>query len=130
MKKSGVIAIVLIAVCIGIITSMVADFSQDATFATAISKPNKSFQIVGNLDLSKAMTYDPLKDANHFEFFVKDKESKVQKVVFKGSKPQDFERSESVTLTGSINGDEFVCTKILTKCPSKYKNDKELTAQK
>jgi cytochrome c-type biogenesis protein CcmE len=123
MKKTTVVLLVIL--------SMVGDFSQDTTFATAKSKPSKSFQIVGTLDLAKPMEYDPLKDPNHFAFFVKDKEGLVQKVVFKGTKPMDFERSESVTLTGSYNSNEaFQCSKILTKCPSKYKNDKEFVAVK
>jgi cytochrome c-type biogenesis protein CcmE len=128
MKKSAVIAIVLIAVCIAVITSMIGDFSQDTTFKTAANKPNKSFQVVGTLDLSQPMTYDPIKDPNYFSFYVKDKEGTTKKVIFLSTKPIDFERSESVTLTGSIQDNEFKCTKILTKCPSKYKNDKEFTA--
>jgi cytochrome c-type biogenesis protein CcmE len=130
MKKSSVIALILVAVCIGVIFGLVGDFSQDTTFDTAINKPNKSFQIVGTLELDKPMEYDPLKDANYFTFFVKDKKGASQKIVYKGTKPTDFERSESVTLTGSIADDEFHCSKILTKCPSKYKNDQEFTAQK
>jgi cytochrome c-type biogenesis protein CcmE len=129
MKKSSVIALVLVAICIGVIFGLVGDFSQDTTFATAASKPNKSFQIVGTLELDKPMEYDALKDVNYFSFFVKDKQGQSRKVVFNGTKPTDFERSESVTLTGSLTGNEFKCSKILTKCPSKYKNDKEFTAK-
>jgi cytochrome c-type biogenesis protein CcmE len=130
MKKSSVIALVLIAVCLSVILSLVGDFSQDTTFTTAMDKPNKSFQIVGTLDTLQPMEYDAIKDPNHFAFFVKDKEGMTKRVVFKGTKPMDFERSESVTLTGSYVGDAFQCTKILTKCPSKYKNDKEFVASK
>jgi cytochrome c-type biogenesis protein CcmE len=128
MKKSAIVAILLIAICIAVITSMLADFSQDTTFATAANKPNKSFQVVGTLDLTKPLEYDPLKDPNYFTFFVKDKEGTVKKVIFNSTKPIDFERSESVTLTGSMQDDAFKCTKILTKCPSKYKNENEFTA--
>jgi cytochrome c-type biogenesis protein CcmE len=39
------------------------------------------------------------------------------------SKPQDFERSEQIVLTGKMKGDEFVATDILMKCPSKYKDE-------
>jgi cytochrome c-type biogenesis protein CcmE len=129
MSKSGIIALLLVAVGLGVIVSMVGDFSQDATFTTAKSKPEKSFQIVGTLDLSKEMHYNAEQDANLFTFFVKDKEGEISKVIFNGTKPMDFERSESVTLTGKMQGNEFKCTKILTKCPSKYKNDKEFTAK-
>jgi cytochrome c-type biogenesis protein CcmE len=130
MKKSSVIGLVLIAVCLSVILSLVGDFSQDTTFATAISKPSKSFQIVGVLDKLQDMEYDAIKDPNYFSFFVKDKEGTTKKVVFKGTKPMDFERSESVTLTGNFENDAFQCSKILTKCPSKYKNDKEFVASK
>jgi cytochrome c-type biogenesis protein CcmE len=130
MKKSSVIALILIAVCLSVVLSLVGDFSQDTTFATAMTKPSKSFQIVGTLDTTKAMEYDAIKDPNHFAFYVKDKEGTTKRVVFKGTKPMDFERSESVTLTGSFANDAFQCSKILTKCPSKYKNDKEFIAAK
>jgi len=44
--------------------------------------------------------------------------------VFNGAKPQDFERSEQIVLTGKMKGDEFLASKILMKCPSKYVNNK------
>jgi cytochrome c-type biogenesis protein CcmE len=44
-------------------------------------------------------------------------------VVFNGSKPQDFERSEQIVLTGKMIGNEFHASKILMKCPSKYTKD-------
>jgi len=43
--------------------------------------------------------------------------------VFSGSKPQDFERSEQIVLTGKMEGGEFRASKILMKCPSKYNKD-------
>ena len=46
-----------------------------------------------------------------------------RKVIFLGSKPQDFERSEQIVLTGKMKGDEFLASKILMKCPSKYVED-------
>ena len=47
-----------------------------------------------------------------------------RKVVFTGTKPQDFERSEQIVLTGQMVGNEFKASSILMKCPSKYNNDK------
>jgi len=41
----------------------------------------------------------------------------------KRPKPQDFELSEEIVVTGSIQGDEFVGKDILLKCPSKYKDE-------
>jgi cytochrome c-type biogenesis protein CcmE len=129
MNKTAIIALIIIAASLGVIIAKVGDFSQDTTFATADSNPSKSYQIVGTLALDKPMVYNPEQNANLFTFFVTDKEGKQSKVVFYGSKPMDFERSESVTLTGKMTDGVFECSKILTKCPSKYQNDQEFVAK-
>lgn len=124
MKKSNIFALVLIACALAAILSMVGDFSSYETFATAQEKPGKEFQIIGVLDTSEnKMMYEPIKDANHFIFYAKDEAGKTSKVIFNGTKPQDFERSEKLTMTGAMNNGEFKCSKILMKCPSKYKTD-------
>jgi cytochrome c-type biogenesis protein CcmE len=124
MKKSNIFALVLIAVALAGILSMVGDFSSYETFATAEQKPGKDFQIIAKLDtMEHKMIYDPIKDANHFTFYAKDATGLLRKVVFNGTKPQDFERSEKLTMTGTMQNGEFKCSKILMKCPSKYKTD-------
>jgi len=124
MKKSNILALVLIAVALGAILSMVGDFSSYETFATAEQKPGKEYQIIANLDtVENKMMYDPIKDPNHFTFYAKDESGIIRKVVFNGTKPQDFERSEKLTMTGTMQNGEFKCSKILMKCPSKYKTD-------
>ena len=69
------------------------------------------------------MVYDPVKDANYFSFYLKDKEGSMRKVVSSEPKQQDFERAESVNMYGHIDGDVFVATKVIPKCPSKYKDE-------
>lgn len=124
MKTSNIVALVLIAAALAVILSMVGDFSSYETFATAEQKPGKEFQIIAKLDtIENKMMYDPIKDPNHFVFYAKDESGVLRKVVFSGTKPQDFERSEKLTMTGSMQNGEFRCNKILMKCPSKYKND-------
>lgn len=129
MKKTHIIGLILIAAAIGIIISMTADYTQYQTFSSAKGKSNKEFQVVGQLVKDKEMVYDAEKNANYFSFYVQDKEGDVCKVVFNGTKPQDFERSEQIVLTGKMQGSEFHCSHILMKCPSKYKNDKLDTTQ-
>jgi cytochrome c-type biogenesis protein CcmE len=75
------------------------------------------------------MTYDPVKDANYFAFYLTDNKGKECKVIFSGTKPQDFERSEQIVITGKMSGEEFHASKILMKCPSKYTNDKVETKE-
>ncbi len=124
MKKSNIFALVLIAVALGAILSMVGDFSSYETFKSAEEKPGKEFQIIGKLDtVNHTMKYDPIQDANRFEFYATDEAGITQKVIFSGTKPQDFERSEKLTMTGKMENGEFRCSKILMKCPSKYNTD-------
>jgi cytochrome c-type biogenesis protein CcmE len=130
MKKSNILALVLIAGALAAIMSMVGDFSSYETFASAQEKPGKEFQIIGILDtVNHEMVYDPIKDANKFEFYATDEAGKTQKVIFSGTKPQDFERSEKLTMTGKIENGEFRCSKILMKCPSKYNTDQVALGQ-
>ncbi len=66
------------------------------------------------------MQYDPLIDPNYFTFILVDTNQLEQHVVYFNPKPQDFERSEQVVITGNMQKDMFVADKILLKCPSKY----------
>ncbi len=123
MKKSHIILLVIIAVAIGAILSTFADSSTYGNFDEA--KENGSeIHVVGKLVKSKELVYDPVKDANYFSFYLTDNTGKECKVIFNGAKPQDFERSEQIVITGKMQGEEFHADKILMKCPSKYTNDK------
>lgn len=123
MKKTHIVALILIVISIGVIISMTGDYSRYETFATAHAAEGKEFHIVGELARKEDILYEPEKDPNYFAFYMKDKSGDERKVVFQGAKPQDFERSEQIVLTGKMEGDEFHASKILMKCPSKYIND-------
>ena len=58
-------------------------------------------------------------------FFLIDNEGSEKLVQYKGPKPQDFEMSEQIVITGEAKDSIFVAEKILMKCPSKYKNTEE-----
>ena len=123
MKKTHIILLVFVAAAIAIVVSMFGSFSTYETFASAAKQPEKQFHVMGFLDKSKAMTYDPVKDPNRFTFFVKDKQGTVSEVVFSGAKPTDIEKSEQIVMTGRMDGNTFHCNQIQMKCPSKYKKD-------
>jgi len=123
MKRSHIIALVFIAISIVMIVALTADYSTYETFTSAEKNSGKEFHIVGELAKESELHYDPLKDPNYFSFYMKDKDGEERKVVFKGAKPQDFERSEQIVLTGKMKGNEFAASKILIKCPSKYIQD-------
>lgn len=120
MKKSHIIAIIIIAVAIGAVLSTVADSSTYVTFEVAAGNPGKEYHVVGQLNRDRELHYDPETNANLFSFYLIDNNNIERKVLFNGAKPQDFERSEQIVITGKMTGDEFVAGKILMKCPSKY----------
>jgi cytochrome c-type biogenesis protein CcmE len=122
MKRSSIIGIIIIAIAIGTIISTYADSSTYGTFADA-QETTSELHVVGQLDKERELVYNPKKDANYFAFYMKDNNGKQCKVVFNGTKPQDFERSEQIVLTGKMVEGEFQASKILMKCPSKYNKD-------
>ena len=101
-------------------------------FATA-EKKAESVKVVGQLSIEKAPVYNPVKDPNYFSFHMKDNNGVERQVVYLGEKPQDFELSEQIVVTGKMNNDQGVFVvndgDMLIKCPSKYK-DEEISLKK
>ena len=129
MSKKSIIVLIAIAVSLSLAVSMFGSLSSYETFKSAAEKEGKTFVVMGTLDTSKPMSYDPKLDANKFIFHALDKAGTPLQVVFNGTKPQDFERSESLVMTGFVKNDIFHCEKIQMKCPSKYEEDQVVVAK-
>lgn len=123
MKKGSIFGLVVIATAIAVIISVTSKTSSYSNFKEAKGS-GAELSIVGHLDKNKALYYDAAKDANYFSFYMTDKKGQECKVVYTGTKPEDFERSEQIVLTGQMAGNEFHASRILMKCPSKYTQDK------
>ncbi len=123
MKPKVIVLLVLLAVAIAGIMSTYSGAQKSSTFSEATENPGETFHITGFLVKDKPMEYDPVKDANYFSFYLKDKEGNIRKVVSTEPKQQDFERAESVNMYGHVDGDIFRATKVIPKCPSKYKDE-------
>ncbi|MEY2904665.1 MAG: hypothetical protein RJA52_681 [Bacteroidota bacterium] len=122
MKKIHIIAILMILGAIVLLTNAAGDMSTYANFKDA-EKNGLRVKVAGTLSKDKEMEYKPEVDPNYFSFYIKDAEGEERKVVLLGAKPQDFELSEQIVLTGSMKGDTFIATEMLLKCPSKYKDE-------
>jgi len=121
-SKGPILAIFVIAAAIGFLMMAGKDISSYSSFADA-SNTTEKVKIVGQLCKDKEIDYDPVKDPNAFSFHMKDRDGKECKVKLLAAKPQEFERSEQIVLTGAMRGGEFVATEMLMKCPSKYKDE-------
>ena len=124
MKKIYIVALVAIALGVFLIANSAKDVTTYADFSAA--EPGNRVKIVGQLSKEKPMIYDPNVDVNLFTFFMKDDNGVEKKVIYTKGKPQDFEMSESLVVTGKLKDDVFVSDEILMKCPSKYKGEEEL----
>jgi cytochrome c-type biogenesis protein CcmE len=122
MKKIYIVGIVMIAVAIAMLTMAAEDLSTYATFADA-ARSGERVKIAGQLSKDKPMHYNPEEDPNYFSFYITDSKEEERKVVLLAPRPQDFELSEQIVLTGQMQGEEFVATDMLMKCPSKYKDE-------
>jgi len=121
IKKIHVIAVIMAFVGIGMLLSASKDLSTYATFAEA-DKVGKAVKVVGVLSKDKPMVYQPEVDPNLFTFYIKDQEGVERRVVLNEAKPQDFELSEQIVVTGKLQENDFIASNLLMKCPSKYKD--------
>src|SRR5271154_5887755 len=132
MKRTQIILLIFIALCIGLLVSFMGNLSTYETIASARQKEGKSVTIIAKLDNSIPMEYDPAKDPNYLSFHILDTLGGRAKVVYHYGKPYDMEKAERIVLKGKMNGDIFEISQkdgILIKCPSKYKDDPQ-AAQK
>lgn len=122
MKKTHIVALLAIICAIAIIINGARDVSTYASFADA-AESGTEVKVTGELNLDEEIIYKPEIDPNVFSFHMLDNNGESRKVIMKQAKPQDFERSESIVVTGELKNEVFVADEILMKCPSKYKDD-------
>ena len=72
------------------------------------------------------MIFEPLQYPNKFSCFLENHEGNELEVILLKGKPQDFEMSESIVLTGRMDGEKFIAKDIQLKCPSKYKDEESM----
>ena len=127
MKRSHIIAIVIIAIAIGALVGSLSDSSTYADLKQAMENPGKEFHVVGTLDRSQEVIYEPGMNASLTTFTMVDLEGRSCRVHLAKAKPQDLERSERLVLIGKANErGEFEATDMLMKCPSKYNEENRM----
>ena len=122
MKKTEIILILLLADIIVVILSLTYNASTYITFADAEKRMGREYTVIGELNKEKEISFEP--HLNLLTFYAIDSLKNERKVYYYDPKPQDFERSEKITMTGFSSDSGFTANTILMKCPSKY-NDQE-----
>jgi len=122
MKKIHILALAMLAAGIYVLITASKDVSTYANYADA--ELGQRVRIAGELARDKDMIYDPAVNAEEFSFYMTDKDSITKQVILDQAKPQEFERSETIVVTGYLSKEDiFYADDILIKCPSKYKNE-------
>lgn len=131
MKKTHIIAILVIASAIAIILSTAGDASTyvsfDQAFQMASAGNTTNIHVVGELKKDangNIVGIEPGADRLSFSFVLIDEAKREQTVYYNEPMPPDFTRSEKIVVIGGFQGDRFVASKILLKCPSKYQENK------
>ena len=125
MKKSYLLALLLVVVAVVLLMQTGNATSEYANFEKAAATGDK-VQLVGTYVKDKPTVHDPLTDPNYFSFYLEDVSGTEREVILLMGKPQDFEMSESIVLTGRMKEQQFIASDIQMKCPSKYKDDEEM----
>lgn len=127
MKRSHIAIIIVIAVAIGAIMTTLKDASTYVGFEEAWANPGTKYTVIGYLDKEAPYGYDA--QQNTLRFMAVDKEGERQKVVYRETMPQGFDRSEEITMKGFATDTAFVAEQILMKCPSKYNEQNHMSEE-
>ena len=117
MSKTGrivgiVVVVVLVALAVYMFVDSVTPYTQDFEEA----KSGKTLQVWGMIDLDSVQ-------GNSFNLM--DEVGNSLPVISQDMLPPEFENSSSTVCIGSWDGQSFIATKVLLKCPSKYNEEKE-----
>ncbi len=120
VKKTYIIILFFLAVCIGVVASQLGNVSSYSHFEDERLKEGNEVRLKGTLSMNHPVVYEPMIDPNSFAFYLLDENGVECKVVCFDEKPVDFEKSDEIVLTGSMKEDVFYANDLLVKCPSKY----------
>ena len=87
-----------------------------------VKTENKTVKATGLWVKEKDYTYD--NKNRMLTFYMKDEQGNEMKVVFNGAIPNNFKSAQSLVVTGKYSDGYFTANSILTKCPSKYQEQK------
>lgn len=118
----GVIVTAFLAVMIILLSQ--SSIGYEADFHKVMEK-GKEVKATGTWVKEKPWKYDT--KTNVFDFHLKDDQGTTMRVVYNGPMPNNFEHATSVVVTGKYHENYFHARDILTKCPSKYQDNKTAT---
>lgn len=126
MKPAHILAIVILLGA-GLLTlfSFSGATAPYVTARTAMAKPGQSFQVQGRI-LRETVQTD--KSRGVLRFDIEDHEKQRMTVTYAKPKPDTFETATDVNCVGKYEDGIFKADNLLLKCPSKYSDEKKVSA--
>ncbi len=120
-KKILLICIIIFFVIIAIY-SMQGVITPYVSFAEAVASED-FVQVIGKLNKSIPINYSE----EYFTFTLIDDKGDEMAVLYRKTKPLNFEHASQIVVLGSYKRDKnfFEADKLLIKCPSKYEKEKK-----
>jgi cytochrome c-type biogenesis protein CcmE len=115
----GFIIVVFLGLMMYLFTQSNIEYADD--FAKVMSS-DKTVKATGSW--VKEKNYQINNEQKTFSFFIADENGNEMKVIYEGTIPNNFESATSVVVTGKYQNGYFHAKDILTKCPSKYQEQK------
>lgn len=123
MKPRYIIAAVIAIAFVVLLIMSFDDSTIDyASFSTA-KQSGEIVQISGARLADKPEIYDAEK--NILTFYMEDKQGNSAKIIYNGAQPPNFKIAPYLVIKGKYQGENFLASEILTKCPSKYEGSVE-----
>ncbi len=113
-------AIVALALLVVAVTIGVTSFKKSVTPYISFAEARRSSGMVQVNGTLADKNYVLKKDEQFLEFNLKDSNSEVLKVVYRGVVPGNFDQATSIVAIGRYKADHFEADQLLVKCPSKY----------
>ncbi len=115
----GIIVVVFLGLMLYLFTQSNIQYESDFT---KVMEKQRVVKATGSW--VKEKNYEINKQQKTFSFYMKDDKGKEMKVICSGTIPNNFESATSVVVTGVYKDGCFQAKEILTKCPSKYQDQK------
>lgn len=121
MKKKYLIGIIAAVIFVSLAIYSFNSSKIEYSDFSAAKENGKTVQVIGSWIKDMPYKYDT--DNNTFLFSLKDEKGGVAEVFYHGSKPNNFDIAPMVVVKGKYEGNRFVASEVLTKCPSKYESE-------
>ena len=127
MKNKNIFGIVIIAVFLGLMGYLFTQTNiQYTDNFEALKEMDRTVKATGSWVREK--NYEIDRANRTFTFYMTDDSGNEMKVIFDGTIPNNFETATSVVVTGKYKNGYFHATDVLTKCPSKYEGEPQISS--